>query len=164
MKLLIFLDVDGVLNHEPETKDCGDALRKFAGDMPLGGFSLLCPSCISRLNELVGFAKLQKFYSDVKIVLSSTWRHYFKPDKFTELAREAGLAYEVSDSTESDSLPRGQQIINFIKKEGDCRWIAIDDDTFDMDLVKHQQVVTNYQTGFDCKALEKSIQLILDIK
>ncbi len=165
MKLFIFLDVDGVLNHEPETEDCGDALRKFAGDMPLGGFSLLCPRCVDRLNQLVHFAYSERVYEDVKIVLSSTWRRYFDPKRFTELIGVAGFDFVVEDRTEISTHPRGRQIKSYLYGvDEEHRFIVLDDDVHDMGLVRSNQIVTSYKRGFDNEALDKAINLILELR
>ena len=164
MKLTIFLDIDGVLNHEPETRDCGSALSKYAGDLPAGGFSLLCPSCIERLNELIICVYTEAKYTEVVIICSSTWRLYWNAIELGRMLGLAGFDYEIGGRTTRKNGQRGQQILDYIKENPTDKYIALDDDTFDMDLVKDNQVVTNYQTGFDNKALDRAINLILELR
>lgn len=164
MKLYLFLDIDGVLNHEPETKDCGDSLRRFAGPEP-NGFQLLCPACVKRLNELISFAYAQRLYSDVVVVCSSTWRRYFEPHELDFKLAQAGFDFTLSHRTRIDDKKRGDQIQDWLQLHAheDYRYLVLDDDTHDMDLVKDNQVVTDFKTGFDNDAWYRASRLILDL-
>lgn len=156
MKLSIFLDIDGVLNHEPETKDCGKVQTR-VGHL---GWVILCKKCISRLNDLVDYLHINKKYEDIDIILSSTWRRYFEPRELSIILACFGFKYRLAGRTAIDSLNRGQQILDYIRDNPSEHYIAIDDDVYDMDLVSHRQVVTNHRTGFNNTAYEAAIKLI----
>ena len=158
MKLTIFLDIDGVLNHEPKTEDCGDRQR-MVGDR---GWVILCSACIERLNKLIGCAMTEADYSDVAIILSSTWRHYFGCKELGIVMGAFGYNFRIDGKTARNELSRGQQILDYTKAKPTDAFIVLDDDTFDMDLVKDNQVVTDYRTGFDEQSLTEAIRLILE--
>lgn len=165
MKLTIFLDIDGVLNHEPRTEECGDALMKYAGDLPLGGFSLLCPRCIQRLDQLIKDCYSELYYDEVDIVCSSTWRNTFTPAELTAMLTQAGdFSFELVGKTETNSLTRGQQILNYLEKRPSDAYLVLDDDIFDMQLVAHRQVVTATRTGFTAEKQREAFNLILEIQ
>jgi hypothetical protein len=75
-----------------------------------------------------------------------------------------GFEFEIAGRTPINADQRGQQILDYIKQNPTDAFIVLDDDTHDMDLVKDNQVVTNYRTGFDGKALTEAINLILELR
>lgn len=156
MKLFIFLDVDGTLNHEPKTKDCGKAQHNY------GTFKILCSRCVGRLNSLV--RELHTHYDDFEFILSSTWRRIVSLKEMNALLGMAGFQFEVTAVTSIQWKPRGEQIQDYLVGEEYYRYIVLDDDTLDMNLVKDNQVVTNYKSGFDNAALDRAIHLMLEIR
>ena len=163
MKLTLFLDIDGVLNHNPQTPDCGNALRKFAGDNP-NGFDLICPKCVERVNKLIGAAVAYAHYDEVEIVLSSTWRRYFDSIKVDDKLGRAGFDYHIDALTPINEKHRGQQIHDYMEDNPTDAFIVLDDDTYDMDLVKDNQIATDFKLGFDDTSLEKALKLIMEIR
>jgi hypothetical protein len=83
---VLFLDIDGVLNHD-QTRD------------RIGGFLGLNPGMIKRFNRII------EACPDVKIVISSTWRHsythgvYEDFDGLVRLLKERGLQGEIIGHT-----------------------------------------------------------------
>ena len=158
MKLTIFLDIGGVLNHEPATKDCGDA-QKMVGDK---GWVILCPKCIERLNQLIVCAYTEARYESVKLVCSSTWRRYFDPKALTVILGAFGLNYQIDDRTVISAGRRGDQILDYIAAFPTDAYIVLDDDTYDMYMVRKRHVITKYRTGFDGQAQSEAIKLLLE--
>jgi hypothetical protein len=83
---VIFLDIDGVLNHD-QTRD------------RIGGYLGLNPGMIKRFNRII------EACPDVKIVISSTWRHSYSHgvyedfDGLVKLLKERGLQGDIIGHT-----------------------------------------------------------------
>ena len=86
------------------------------------------PESMSALNYLI--YKLSENY-DVRIVISSTWRHNL-PFAIKTL-KENGLMYDkVIESTPiSDPAKRGEQILEFLQDKQNYKMVIIDDEMFD---------------------------------
>lgn len=116
---VIFLDVDGVLNfHDTLVRDQSPAS--------------IDDDCVKRL------AKIVACDDDVRIVLSSTWRHDFRrPDgrfrnKLTASLAQEGL--EIFDMTPSrmSMSHRGSEIAMWLEDRDDVEEFVILDDDSDM--------------------------------
>jgi hypothetical protein len=75
---VIFLDIDGVLNHYQIAKIVGFGGWFTEDDVMSRELVKWDPECVSRLQELA-----QR--TGAKIVISSTWRHHFSVGKFVEM-------------------------------------------------------------------------------
>lgn len=131
MKVL-FLDIDGVLNRRGTRERCGG----FIGvDRELS-------------NRLLKWLR----ESDVKIVLSSTWRRH--PEMHPHLMR-AGI--EWIDTTPYLGVARGHEIQHWLdQNEGKVTHYAILDDDSDMlDFQMHRFVQTQNHVGLQDEHIEK---------
>lgn len=152
MKRIIFLDVDGVLNH---------VLTKHwvhwetADDVPKGhGYRGMSPECVKNLQTLV-----EK--TDAEVVLSSTWRlRPFGLHKTERVARRQGYTgprwIDVTPEFSNKGDERGHEIQDWLdanvptdqsgRPKGDVEFIIIDD-TPDMVHLKHRLVHTDPYDG-----------------
>lgn len=113
MKLL-FLDIDGVLNWGGTDACLGAGHPHNNAGL---GYIGLCPERIARLNKI--FAA----HPDVKVVVSSTWRHswiygvYENFDELKELLKKHGITQEIVGRTRSyfSSMPRGGEIREYVE-------------------------------------------------
>jgi len=132
---IIFLDMDGVMNHIGHMK----------GPDPID------PECIKRLNEIVEA-------TDAKVVISSTWRKYTSFNTLAGRMTKMGFVGEILDYTPcierefGYNAPRGCEIQLWIKRniaDGDCtyrRYIILDDDS-DMLLEQRENFILTDATG-----------------
>lgn len=137
MKIL-FLDVDGVLNTY-RTKE------------RVGSWRGLDPVLVSRLiNWLVE-------NSEVKVVLSSTWR---TTENLTEALRSAGVSW--IGETPLVGLRRGQEIDLWLKHNPGVTHFAILDDISDVTPHTGNLVRTSEEFGVQDRHLRK-IESLLDL-
>ena len=126
---IIFLDVDGVLNSE-ETFIKNQRIYETTGKH----LADLDEDKISLLKEIVEA-------TDAKIILSSTWRYYWRKEKkemeVDSLGRELDKMLNkqglyIFDKTPSLRDDRGIEIITWLSERNDVtNWIVIDDEIFD---------------------------------
>jgi len=150
--IILFLDVDGVLNNRPTFKKLADSGKHTT--------EALDDECIGRLKKLVDTFGA----TGVKIVLSSSWR--FSPDHVLLLTRklkEFGL--KIEDQTTKKGSHRGTQIAEWLEKNKprftEHRKILILDD--DSDMLPEQMpffVKTNMDTGLTDEHVAKAIEII----
>jgi len=166
---VIFLDIDGVLNH-PGTWAAGAPWRQ-------QGNALLRvpvePACVARLNRLAETA-------EAKIVISSSWRLYARwRDLGPALARH-GLECEVIGETPNlvndqawldawrartggpflyDRLERGWEIAEWLRRREDVSSFVILDDCDDMSDLRHRLVLTDPVFGIDDPDVDRALVL-----
>jgi hypothetical protein len=138
MKKILFLDVDGVLNHR-------------ACFSPSRGGSPLCPHAIARLQTVV-----EK--TGCRVVLSSTWRTL---PRFVDRLEEQGgfpgrhedwrtieMPVEVKNGVVMTTRCRGEEIAEWLSRHPEVERFAIVDDDSDMlDAQKPHFVQTTFETG-----------------
>lgn len=121
--MLIFLDVDGVLNsvtwfHFRGTKE-GKKRREFFFDNYDGRTALelhlLEPECVSRVSELVHSI-------GAKVVVSSTWREGSSPEHFETLFKE--LDAELPKNTIIGLTPIMDEVDSFKRATEIDTWIS----------------------------------------
>ena len=105
---VIFLDIDGVLNHEQFYRDKDSNIIKIL-DLSLH----LDPNSVRLLNEICEV-------TGAKVVLSSTWRRHQSLDKAREIFKNKGFKGEIIDLTPDLTLNnpdflRGNEILKWIK-------------------------------------------------
>ena len=122
-EVLLFLDVDGVLNSQESRRRNGEALEK-AGK-PLTGFDAPDAAMCDHLSELVK-------QTGAKVVLSSTWR--LNPQKFAEIRRcLATRGVQITGATENfegraRDNSRPDEIAAYVMAHSPvAAWVAIDD-------------------------------------
>ena len=123
MTKVLFLDVDGVLNH-----------RQAFVEQRGNGFRVLCPTCCTRLRQLVA-------ETGARVVLSSTWQSspslvaFLRSNKILDSAHEdwstrsfGGRAMGTSTYTQH----RGTEINDWLLAHPEITTYAIVDDCGDM--------------------------------
>jgi hypothetical protein len=130
---ILFLDIDGVLNHNTFYEDRQAKIKSGDWDIEYPK-SELDPDCVRMIIEFC------KDY-DVKVVISSTWRNGRSIEKFNELFAEYGEGMEVIDRTPSyhtKGWVRGNEILWWMEdneKLIGCRYhqyhdyVILDDDS-----------------------------------
>jgi len=143
MEKIIFLDVDGVLNHVDCWNDNGK--NPHPAEIVKGGEGVLKISieCVKQLNRIIK-------ETGAKIVLSSTWRRHKNHYDFLLTANIKGefigetpdLLYDLSRETY-----RGTEIKEWLNEFGeDCKFIILDDDDDMEDLMDHL-IQTDYMAN-----------------
>lgn len=153
MTSVLFLDVDGVLNHR-------------ACFLPSRGGSPLCPDAIARLRSVVTFTGCQ-------VVLSSTWRML---EKHVDKLRAAGgfpnphrewrtrefrtIVTSVMPRHEREAC-RGDEIAEWLSRHPEVGRYAIVDD--DSDMLPEQMpyfVQTSFEAGLLDEHAERLVALL----
>ena len=139
MRSVLFLDIDGVL-HRGIARRSGNCVMSSAPNIKLFEYATV-------LDDLLGP------YPDVEIVLSTDWSLVFG----TELTRNAipslGLRNRIIGATFDgftldpivwSVLPRGAQVLDYVRRNEPLRWLAVDDraDGFEA----HRQRLVQCQT------------------
>lgn len=128
---VVFLDIDGVLNHWAYLKEQANA-----GVRPKGCTTEahLDPLCVERLNDLLR-------RSGAKVVVSSTWRILHTIESLQETLEAKGFEGQIIDFTTRDHMPcRGDQIAKWLddnKEMGIESFVILDDDADMGHLYKH---------------------------
>ena len=164
MKDVIFLDIDGVLNHGfPETQN-----TEIRDD------GMIEKDKIALLSQLVKS-------SDAKLVLHSGWRFWFddtmKP--LNEYARKlaaalAGQGLALYDKTPDLTTPeirdtkkfskvKAQEILLWVKRHGPARWVVLDDLSLGNPEVEAHQIKTDASKGLTENDIEKAQRSLANI-
>lgn len=128
MKKYIFLDIDGVLNHQQYYE--GDNHKIVGVEYPCSDID---PDKITLLNDLIEG-------TGSEVICSSTWRIGKTPQQIEDILVKRGFVYNILDntpvlsySTKDGSVPRGCEINAWIQKHtayGEkIRYIILDDDS-----------------------------------
>lgn len=140
---VLFLDVDGVLNHHGIMKD-GNQLD---------------PECILRLRRITKEVQL--------VVLSSTWRMGGEGSYHVQMLRYALRAYGIEIHSQTPKLTgevRGEEIAqwmtdNRIEIDKD-RILILDDDSDFLWWQKEFHVQTSFETGLTDEHVEKALEIL----
>lgn len=148
---IIFLDVDGVLNHR----------GSFEKGMPSGS-KRIAPECVAVLNSIID-------RTGASIVVSSTWRH---DDNIFDILRDAGVRGEFIGKTPEFNRRkikpgelykptlRGEEIQQWITDaEFDGPFVIVDDDN-DMAHLLSKLVRTNFDAGLTQEHAELAVTLL----
>ena len=145
---IIFLDFDGVIN-------------SFGGDWQ-GGFEELDRKCIENLNILI------ERVSDIKIVISSTWRILRSLDKLKSIMAKWGFKYPelVIDKTPRlAGEERGREIFGWFTRNNKFpnpiidNFIILDDDS-DMEPFMNHLIQTDTDKGLTIEDVNKAVQFL----
>lgn len=143
MDKLIFLDVDGVLNHELYYTEKDQQQRADEIGYPQSEFD---PKTIELINSVVK-------QTGAKVVISSCWRNNRTVEEINELFKSVGLNEDIAGKTPNlavydlatkqrtnISTPRGCEIAEYIHINygyfNDVKYVILDDDS---DMLLHQQ-------------------------
>ena len=171
---LIFLDIDGVLNHE------GIARLRGIGRPPIlthkhqhfpecyRELARLDPVAVNILNELCK-------NTGAEVVISSTWR--MLPDfdlgghldYWNDLFMEITYYYnkinhiEVIGMTQVNNLDRGEQILQFLEDVEECEsFVALDDDSKDITPhIPDNFVLVQGRIGFNMIDYDKAYNVLM---
>lgn len=148
MKLIIYLDVDGVLN-------CSKDWDRFEPITSAG--TIVDPEKV----QLV--LKLQKEF-DCDIVLSSTWRNY---DDAKVALRKVGLSWIDTTRTGFGQRRRSDEILDHLENHPEItKFIILDDDTSPQaePSLRDFQIVSSFSDGgFTQNHYEKARELIKNL-
>lgn len=147
---IIFLDVDGVLNHRAifqKVHDSGVMTREVLDD-----------ECIHRLKKIVDSV----FPSSIEIVLSSSWR--FDPEHVKALVYRLSLfGLRIASQTTLEGHHRGAQIKEWLDARPqlvDPKILILDDDS---DMLPEQLpffVQTNMDTGLTDGHVDRALEIL----
>jgi hypothetical protein len=127
MKKVLFLDVDGVLNHYDSP----------GWRIPDHSIWVLDDDCVAQLKRILEA-------TGAEIVLSSTWR---LSEAGIEAVRAAIAPFELNDATAITwSAPRCTEIRRWLEDETDVKWAVLDDD-LDADLEDGSFFQTDFEGG-----------------
>lgn len=114
---VIFLDFDGVLNSANRWNECAVADVKVPS-------TRLDPMAVNRLRYLVSA-------TDAKIVISSTWRHFFKLEQLGGFLHRFGLPKDCVIGKTPRVGRRGHEIRAWLKQHGATveKYVIFDDDS-----------------------------------
>ena len=182
---VIFLDIDGVLNHEKwykkrmSLKDGIDS-KEWSDHYPFYEFD---PESVDRLNNIID-------KTGAKVVVSSTWRHGRRVEDLQEILDRVGFTGEVIDTTphlnarirqESAgyTVPRGCEIdwwlktkkfqrinwseekqMEFLEKSEVQNYIIIDDDSDMLYSQREHFVQTSWKDGLNNEKMNKCIEIL----
>jgi len=154
---LIFLDVDGVLNHSGWLGKRGDT------DLPVDSpewFALELDSmCVSRLNELIT-------RTGAKVVVSSVWRCGKTIGSLQAILECAGFTGEVIGKTPHLGGERGEEIAEWLEDSHKLyglepfeSFVILDDDS-DMGALIPFLVQTSFESGLQQDHVERAVSLL----
>lgn len=148
---VIFLDIDGVLNHKQFYEKKKELLYKSHIKLPFP-FDSFDVNIIHNLN------KFWKVHSDVKLVISSSWRWNSDLEK---ILKQVGLSKKIDNITPTIiSNHRGEEIEMFVKKHKVKNYAIIDDID---DMLEHQKehlVLCDDKVGLTIENIETVIDIL----
>ncbi len=170
MKRVIFLDIDGVLNH-PGTYGPDAPWKQEPKDGPLR--VPVAPECMERLNRLVR-------ESGANIVISSSWRLFARYQDLGPALARYGLVADVIGETPDlvndpvwldkwrtregapfayERIERGMEITEWLAAHPEVEEFVILDDCSDMHKLKPWLVHTDPIVGLDDPDVERALWL-----
>jgi hypothetical protein len=166
---IIFLDIDGVLNHEQwfcwryyNIKN-GTNLKDFYidnGSTSREAFllSMIDERSVANLNYIIK-------ETGADIVLSSSWRSNNADDNIetNKILKHKGLIKEFFDVTPYCGMRRGAEIEQWLKQQNDIdviNYVILDDDTDMLDSQKDNFVNTDAFVGLTWHDAEKAIEIL----
>ncbi|GAB3975951.1 hypothetical protein GCM10028806_34660 [Spirosoma terrae] len=129
-KAYLFLDFDGVLNHELFHNEWYEKLANWPIDQPKPVKPEFCPRAIQSLNDLC------EQFTHLSIVISSVWRAH-GADRCLEILTSSGFSYpeRVIDRTPlSRHRVRGVEVLDWLKQNTEygtkpVDYVILDDDS-----------------------------------
>lgn len=142
---ILFLDIDGVLNHKAFLESLGYHARI--------GLDHLDPEAVAVLDRIVAL-------TGVKVVVSSAWRVIFTADEIQALLHARGFRGSIIGATPSGGAERGDEIRQWLNEFQDpVENIVILDDCDDMAEFLPKLVWTSWEYGLK----DYHIPLVLDV-
>lgn len=168
---VVFLDVDGVLNH-PGTYGPDAPWRR--ADERVAIRIPVEPDCVARLNRLLAV-------TGARVVISSSWRLFARWEDLGPALVQHGLVGEVVGETpdlvndpvwldawrnregaplEHERLERGMEVAEWLSSHPEVSSFVILDDCRDMWRLEHRLVLVDSVTGLDDPDVERAQQLL----
>jgi hypothetical protein len=182
---IIFLDIDGVLNHENWYKKRqqlknGLDQKEWSDHYPFYEFD---PESVERLNKIID-------QTGALVVVSSTWRHGRRIEDLQEILDRVGFKGKVIDTTPSlnariglesagYTVPRGCEIdwwlkskkfqrinwskdkqLEFLEKSEVQNYVILDDDSDMLYPQREHFVQTTWKDGLNDKHTDKCIEIL----
>src|SRR4029077_11288504 len=171
LNLVIFLDIDGVLNSEGFLRKLEELHRQLGHLSMCECFRLghlLDRDAIRRLNRLVEV-------TGAKIVISSSWRKLLDPIELHGILREHGLVADIAGQTPDSfrdpdcrviyegatRILRGHEIDRWLSQHPEVDRFVILDDGLDMAMHNNRLVQTGCEEGFLDEQVELAIVMLL---
>lgn len=149
--MVIFLDIDGVLNSICFCKDLGE---EWTGDQ-------LDPKNIKYLNKIVNATN-----SD--IVISSSWKIFFKFDVLKKKLQDYGVIGNIIGTTEILHQDRCEEIQDWLDNHPTDRFVILDDNCLTLDETKfcdpylmEHFVKTSTCIGLQESDADKAIEILI---
>ena len=142
--LVVFLDIDGVLNNEKLL-------------MKNGGADALDPESLKLVQELVE-------ETGANIVITSTWRLSHSLYWIQHMFKELGFAYPerlIGTTIDLPGQARGKEIKLWLKQVPVDGFVILDDDS-DMPGVRSHLVKTTFATGLTRKHIEIAKKMLTE--
>ncbi len=167
--VVVFLDVDGVLNNEVFLRGLDDQHRRLGHHETCECYRLerqIDDLAVERLNRLVA-------ETGAKIVISSSWRRILDPPELRWLLVEHGLCAEVVGETPSGDDPellevhgyldrvfRGHEIDLWLRRHPEVSRFVILDDGSDMAMHGSRLVQTDCEEGLLDEHVDLAIRML----
>lgn len=150
MTRLLFLDVDGVLNHETYYME-----RPVGDDRPYP-LSEFDPACVDRVNRILG-------ETGACLVVSSSWR-LDGCERLSAIFGAVGLPTEFGVTPLLPGRPRGEEIAAYMEDNPCDSYAILDDDTDMLDCQMDNFVWCHYYTGLTDARADKAVRILLGNK
>lgn len=150
MVKIIFLDIDGVLNHRQWIINTSD----LCSSNGLSDYEMLDPIAVARLNQIIKV-------TDAKVVISSSWRMIHGINLLRNFLLLRGFCGEVIDTTPPILFltPRRKDIKSWLRTAIDIDNFVIFDDESDASIPGHF-IKTDFETGLLDIHVEKAISIL----
>jgi uncharacterized protein YihD (DUF1040 family) len=150
--MLLFLDIDGVLNKYPKYDD--SEIKKDISKLT----NYIDSDCVARLNEIVDLF-------NPTIILSSYWRRAGKLEDIQKILESKGFKGKLSDKTPEvgkEHKERYEQIEKVLKEYKPDIYIILDDSILDEnpEFEDPNWIRTDRKTGLSHNDVDKIIKII----
>lgn len=161
---VIFLDFDGVLNHEAFYKQRLNDPNFSADNYPITEFD---PNCIEILNYICAT-------TDAKVVISSSWRHGRTVEQLRDLLYSVGFIYPMriiskTPTLTDDDCVRGNEIEKWMKLNRELigkyfteydEYVILDDDNDMLYTQKDNFLHVDRFVGITFGTAEKAVKIL----
>jgi hypothetical protein len=148
MRSVLFLDIDGVL-HRGIARRSGNRVMSSSPDIKLFEY-------VPVLDDLLSP------YPDIEVVLSSDWSLVFGTEATCKVMPSSGVQERVVGATydgcDFDSrlwpmLTRGEQVLDYVRRNRPLRWLAVDDRADGFEAVRNRLVHCQTDVGLGDQAV-----------
>lgn len=148
---VIFLDIDGVLNHKQFFEKKKELLYK-------SNIKLIHPFDSFDVNIIHNLNNFWKKYPDVKLVISSSWRWN---SELNNILKKVGLNKVIDNITPTIiSNHRGEEIDIFLKSHKVKEYVIFDDIDDMLDTQKEHLILCDDKIGLTEENLKQAIQIL----